>query len=123
MPVYLLQVLNPPKTVLKLIDSIISKFSWGSSSEVKKIHWSTWKPLCLPCNEGGLGIRNLSEICDAFAIKLWIRFRADNSLWSTCMFQKYCKNSFPGTISVKQADSLTWRRMLGVQLIAEQNIF
>lgn len=36
MPVYLLQVTNPPVAVYKLIDSMLSKFVWGTNEKGKK---------------------------------------------------------------------------------------
>lgn len=106
LPVYLLQVCNPPLTVLKMIESLISKFFWGSSTTGKKIHWSKWSPLCLPIQEGGLGLQSLSDLCLAFSNKLLFCFREQQSLWANCLAIKYCKNSFTGDAIPKNSDSL-----------------
>ncbi|KAL0291297.1 UNVERIFIED_CONTAM: putative ribonuclease H protein [Sesamum radiatum] len=68
MPIYLLQVLNPPVSTLQKIEQIFAKFFWGSSTEQKKIHWTKWHNVCYPTEEGGLGIRNLRDMVTAFSI-------------------------------------------------------
>lgn len=106
MPIYLIQVLNPPKTVLKQIDKIIAKFFWGSTEEgSRKVHLSKWRPLCLPISEGGLGVRNMADMCKAFTVKLWFRFRCQNSLWAKCLIQKYCRKTYPGETLLHSTDS------------------
>ena len=75
MPVYLLQVLHPPVTVWKRIEAIFASFFWGSKDTKKSIHWAQWKKLCYPVDEGGLGLRRVSEFSQAFDLKLWFTFR------------------------------------------------
>lgn len=87
-PLYLLQVLKPPDTVIKLIESIMAKFLWGTSNSTKGIHWTRWKNVCLPVNEGGLNIRSLKDMCSEFAAKLWFKFREMNSLWANFLYIK-----------------------------------
>lgn len=84
----------------------------------KKIHWSKWKHVCFPTEEGGLGIRSFCDMCKAFSIKLWIRFREQSTLWAHCMFVKYCKDSCPRLIDKNHSDSLIWKRMMSVTQVA-----
>ncbi|KAL0297129.1 UNVERIFIED_CONTAM: LINE-1 retrotransposable element O protein [Sesamum radiatum] len=51
MPLHLIQVLNPPKTVLHSIEQIMARFFWGSTKNHKKIHWTAWKRICQPVKE------------------------------------------------------------------------
>ena len=123
MPVYTLQVTQPPLSVFKTLDSIISKFFWGTTDTSKKLHWSRWKPLCVPVEEGGLGVRNLEEMCEAFSLKLWFRFREQKSLWAVSLLLKYCKKTSPNLVSKKTTDSVVWKRLLSVRTLAESNCF
>lgn len=87
------------------------------------MHWSSWKPICLPWEEGGIGVRSLADLVKAFSIKLWFRFREQASLWATCLFTKYCKSTIPPLVNVKPANSMTWKRMLEVKDFSENNLF
>uniref|UniRef100_A0A803MS15 Reverse transcriptase zinc-binding domain-containing protein n=1 Tax=Chenopodium quinoa TaxID=63459 RepID=A0A803MS15_CHEQI len=38
--------------------SLVAQFWWGQKQGERKIHWLSWKKLCKPKNEGGLGLRD-----------------------------------------------------------------
>lgn len=59
----------------------------------------------------------------AFTIKLWFRFRENKSLWANFMNEKYVKNIFPGDRTPKPSDSPMSRRLFGVSIIAQENMF
>ncbi|KAL0302293.1 UNVERIFIED_CONTAM: hypothetical protein Sangu_3108400 [Sesamum angustifolium] len=40
MPIYLLQVLNPPVSTIQKLERLFAKFLWGSTTEQWKIHWT-----------------------------------------------------------------------------------
>ncbi|KAI3466941.1 hypothetical protein Pfo_023604 [Paulownia fortunei] len=42
MPIYLLQVLQPPKMVLHRIEQIMARFFWGTYGDQKRMHWISW---------------------------------------------------------------------------------
>lgn len=62
MPIHILFVMNIPKGIFKWLKSIFSNFLCGSRNVIKKRHWVSWRRVCLPVEEGGLGIRDLSEV-------------------------------------------------------------
>lgn len=70
LPVYLLQVLNPPLSVFKAIETLMARCLWGSSDSSKKIHWTNWSKISKPYGEGGLNIKSLKDMSTAFASKL-----------------------------------------------------
>ncbi|KAK4383741.1 hypothetical protein Sango_2748000 [Sesamum angolense] len=80
MPIYLLQVLNPPVSTIQKHERLFARFFWGSTTEQRKIHWTKWHNACFPTDEGGLGIRNLRDVVSAFSYKLWWSLRINNSL-------------------------------------------
>ncbi|KAG2717585.1 hypothetical protein I3760_03G182300 [Carya illinoinensis] len=55
MPIHMLSVMNIPKGVISGLKKILSNFLWGYSAENKKRKWISWKQICLPVEEGGLG--------------------------------------------------------------------
>ncbi|EOY02245.1 Uncharacterized protein TCM_016772 [Theobroma cacao] len=60
-PMYLLQVLKPPVTVIEKIERLFNSFLWGDSNDGKKLHWTAWSKITFPVSEGGLDIRNLRD--------------------------------------------------------------
>lgn len=71
MPVHLLSVLNPSDNILEHLHKIFARFFWSTKEEGKSRHWSSWKNLCLPKEEGGLGFRSLHDVSRALFAKLW----------------------------------------------------
>ncbi|KAL0430780.1 UNVERIFIED_CONTAM: hypothetical protein Sradi_0704000 [Sesamum radiatum] len=123
MPIYLLQVLNPPVSTLQKIEQLFAKFFWGSTTEQKKIHWTKWQNVCYPTEKGGLGIRNLRDMVTAFSYKLWWRVRLNNSLWSQFTISKYCQGFSPSISKLFATDSSIWKRMCTIRTEVQTNIF
>lgn len=71
MPVHLLSICQPPKTILKQIEKIFANFLWGSKDGKQKYHQVAWHRLCFPTEECGIGISSLQDISDRFSAKLW----------------------------------------------------
>ncbi|XP_027174561.1 uncharacterized protein LOC113774198 [Coffea eugenioides] len=68
---HVLAVMDPPKQVLKSLERVMAKFLWGQSDFGSKHHWCSWKNLCYPIFEDGLGIRGFEDMQGAFSCKLW----------------------------------------------------
>lgn len=95
MPIHIFQSLEPTKGALKQIERVVARFLWGSCHSPNKTHWIKWEKVCLPTGEGGLGIRRLKDTVEAFGVKMWWRFREQESLWAKYMAKKYCSVEFP----------------------------
>ncbi|XP_042000002.1 uncharacterized protein LOC121749503 [Salvia splendens] len=96
-PLHIFQAIEPTGGALKQLDQQMARFFWGSTNEKKKTQWIGWDQICCPTAEGGLGIRKFKEVLRAFNIKLWWRFREQNSLWAQYMMVKYCNKASPLT--------------------------
>ncbi|PNY01532.1 ribonuclease H [Trifolium pratense] len=61
-------------------------FLWGGGLEDKKLCWVKWDQICLPKEQGGLGVKNLDLFNRALLCKWKWRFLIDNnretSQWS-----------------------------------------
>ncbi|KAK4394248.1 LINE-1 retrotransposable element O protein [Sesamum angolense] len=123
MPLHLIQVLNPPKAILHCIEQIMAKFFWSTTDQHKKLHWSKWKTICQPVEEGGLGIWRMSDVVTAFTFKLWWRFWSENSLWAKFLKAKYCKGTPPSCPKASIHNSPNWRRMCKVHSNVQEHIF
>ncbi|XP_075079894.1 uncharacterized protein LOC142165180 [Nicotiana tabacum] len=121
MLIHLLSVVNPPNYVIENLHKIFAQFFWSNSVGVKSKHWSSWKNLCLPVEEGGDDFRSLQDVAKALFCKLWWNIKTKPTLWSSYMSQKYCKklNAF---VVPWRAGSHTWRRMLECRDLVEHQI-
>ena len=108
-PVHTLAAISPPKTTLKCIKKVIADFFWGTDKDRKKYHWSSWENLAYPFNEGGIGVRQLEDVCTAFQYKQWWEFRTKKSLWSQFLKAKYCQRANPVAKKYDSGDSIVWR--------------
>ncbi|MDD0148543.1 hypothetical protein PSY31_22920, partial [Shigella flexneri] len=57
LPIYQLLTLQPSSAIIQKIEAMFADFFWGWNESRKKYHWSSWKKICLPIQEGGLGCR------------------------------------------------------------------
>ncbi|XP_057443846.1 uncharacterized mitochondrial protein AtMg00310-like [Lotus japonicus] len=63
------------------IDSMISRFYWGSDVTKRGLNWCKWSKLCRHKSVGGLGFRNLKNFDMALVAKNWWKvYTCPNSL-------------------------------------------
>lgn len=74
----------------------------------------------MPTQGGGLGIRRIEDISDAFAIKAWWLLKSANSLWAIFMRNKYAKQ-LNNNARICYG-SATWKRMYKVKFVANAQI-
>lgn len=120
-PIYLLQVLQPPKAVLIALGRLCNAFLWDHKLNDKRVHWSAWERLCFPQEEGGLGFRSFADVTKAFSCKLWWRLRKNDSMWANFMHAKYIKGCHPLLVELERPLA-SWRRLVAVRSLAESNI-
>ncbi|KAG5580329.1 hypothetical protein H5410_050956 [Solanum commersonii] len=96
LPIHLLSAVTPP----------------GWRNERKKYHWESWKNLSFPYDEGGIGMRNLKDVCKAFQYKQWWSFRSKQTLWGDFLRAKYCQRSNPISKKWDTGESLTWKQLM-----------
>ncbi|KAK4733776.1 hypothetical protein R3W88_008037 [Solanum pinnatisectum] len=81
LPIHILSATTPPSTTIKQIQQIIVDFFWGWRNDKKKYHWASWKNLRFPYAEGGIGVKLMKDVCQAFQFKQWWIFRTRQTLW------------------------------------------
>ncbi|OVA06424.1 hypothetical protein BVC80_8439g7 [Macleaya cordata] len=94
MAIYLLSAVVVPKIVLQQINRLISGFFWGSHEGKPKHNWVSWKAICRPILEGGLGVRYIEDVVNNFRLKSLWNGLEKKSIWASFIIGKYGINNF-----------------------------
>ncbi|XP_057744794.1 uncharacterized protein LOC130962625 [Arachis stenosperma] len=112
-----------PKGVCQEIEKLQRSFIWGDEPNHRKIHLISWKTLCRPKHEGGMGFRKITSMNDAFLMKiLWQMEGEPGKLWVEVLKHKY----YPGgqlknNIRSKSSDSMLWKELVKIWPIYQKN--
>lgn len=113
-PVHSMSTIKLPASTLCKLDKAARDFIWGSSGEGHKLHLVSWKNVCLPKKDGGLGIRTACEMNKALLAKLgWRLLHEKTSLWVQVVSCKYKVGDLQDVAWTKAKSnwSSTWRSM------------
>jgi len=69
-PVHTMSTIKLPSATLDSLDKVSRSFLWGSTTEKRKQHLLSWKKLCSPKKDGGLGIRSAQHMNKALIAKV-----------------------------------------------------
>ena len=111
-PVHTMSTIALPKSTLDGLDKVSRSFLWGSSVTQRKQHLISWKRVCKPRSEGGLGIRKAQDMNKALLSKVGWRLIQDyHSLWARIMRCNYrVQDVRDGAwTKVRSVCSSTWR--------------
>ncbi|VFQ86129.1 unnamed protein product [Cuscuta campestris] len=102
-----------PNKVMKKIMALCRNYLWSSSPEYKKCPLINWEEVCLPKQEGGLGLKNLLKWNQASIMRLiWDIASKKDTLWVKWIHTKYLKGATVWEYSPKQDDCYYWKKML-----------
>ncbi|KAK6117718.1 hypothetical protein DH2020_048570 [Rehmannia glutinosa] len=106
-----LQIFPLPSTVIDRINRLCRVFLWGKNTSPIK-----WSKVCLPSDEGGVGLRDVHSWNKALLAKiLWnIHSKAD-SLWVRWVHSFYLKNQSIWTWNPKNSDSCLLKRICDIR--------
>ena len=95
-----------PAVVISKITSLCRNFLWTDTMIRSKSALVAWKQVCLPKDEGGLGIHDIKARNDSFFAKhLWnIHLKAD-SLWIRWVCHYYIAHASIWSLDAKKTDS------------------
>ncbi|KAL9687628.1 hypothetical protein QQ045_032033 [Rhodiola kirilowii] len=113
MSIYTMSILPVPKTCLRNIERLLSNFLWDSGASSRR-HWLSWDLICTPRQEGGLGLKMLSDIRKAVLAKLAWKFLLNDSAWASYARLRY-KN--------KPKGSALWRAIFPLIQNIRQNSY
>ncbi|CAK8537008.1 unnamed protein product [Lathyrus sativus] len=88
--IFTLSFFKMPSAVSKEVNKILSDFLWGSVEERRKIHWVSWKKVCLPIDKGGLGMKYLPDFNVALLNKWrWRILKGGDEVWLRLLKARY----------------------------------
>jgi len=108
-PLYYLSLFRAPVAVCKSITRIQRRFLWGWGKEKEPISWVSWKMVCKPREEGGLGLRDIQNFNIALLPKWkWRLIGEEKGRWKEMVVSKYGSGSEVPQIPVR-LQSWWWR--------------
>ncbi|GKA15090.1 hypothetical protein Tco_0694837 [Tanacetum coccineum] len=113
MHIYWGSVFILPSRVLLNIEQLMRGFLWNPSNVKKGRSKVTWEVVCLPKNEGGLGIRRLEVFNSALMIAhIWKLLSLKESLWVKWIHEYKLKGRSFWDIPFRGNMSWGWRKIL-----------
>ena len=89
-PLYQFSVALAPKGILKKIRNLQRNFLWGNQKGERKWALVNWKTVCLPKQEGGLGLRDPEDSSRVLGAKMWWRWvNYKSEPWAILWHKKY----------------------------------
>jgi hypothetical protein len=92
MTIYSITIYSWPTSILKSIETWTRNFIWSGNIYQKKLVTVTWKKVCSPQDEGGLGLRSLSTLNDAANLKLCWDLLNSGEDWAMILKSRALRN-------------------------------
>lgn len=109
-----------PQNCIVEIESMCSTFLWSGSPNITSRAKISWEDVCSPYEEGGLGIRRVSDVCKVFQLKLiWRLFTQSSSLWVMWVKQYLIRDDSFWDVRDTGLGSWMWRKLLQVRPLAK----
>jgi hypothetical protein len=119
LPLYFFSFFKAPRCVLQQLVRLQRNFLWGGGADDKRLCWVKWDQVCLPKEQGGLGVKNLELFNMALLSKWKWRFLSDDeAMWADLLRFRYghLPTHLLGTAnySLGAQSSLWWRDVTGM---------
>ncbi|XP_026458773.1 uncharacterized protein LOC113359335 [Papaver somniferum] len=88
-PLYNMAVYKWPSSVIKIREKLIRNFLWSGNGEVRKYKTLSWKKICVPYTEGGLGIRRLKVLNKILMMKMMWKLVYSSDEWALFFTAKF----------------------------------
>lgn len=112
-----------PVSLIKRIQSAVTRFWWDDSLGKRKMAWIAWSDLTKPKALGGLGFRDFQRYNEAALAKLsWRLFKKPDSLLGRMLKGKYYSNGDILSCEISSAASHGWRSVLVGRALLVKNL-
>ncbi|WZY72874.1 hypothetical protein YC2023_005114 [Brassica napus] len=110
-----------PKGCIANIEALCAHFLWSGNIEKKGIAKVAWTTVCLPKQEGGLGVRSIYVWNQVLGLKfIWLLLSNSPSLWTDWHKSIHLTGNSFWAIVPAQTDSWAWKRILKLRPLALQ---
>ncbi|XP_058787037.1 uncharacterized protein LOC131661492 [Vicia villosa] len=114
-PTYVMGCFKLCEDYCKEIESLLSRFWWGSSIEEKIIHWVSWSKMAKAKGLGGMGFRGISDFNVSLLWKhYWRLLTGSSSLLEHVFKIRYYPRTYLLDAKLGYTPSYAWRSILGV---------
>jgi hypothetical protein len=112
---YMLSFYRVPPGVRKKMDMHRAGFLWSGDKNKKKYHMISWPVVCLPKDQGGLGILDL-DIMNISLLSKWLwKLFNEKGVWQSILAGKYLRKITLGQAVAKPGDSHFWQGLMDVK--------
>ncbi|PNX75922.1 ribonuclease H [Trifolium pratense] len=112
-PNYIMSCYKIPEGCCNNIESMLSKFWWGSSENQRKVHWLSWDRMGKSKSKGGLGFRGFSDFNKALLGKqCWRIITDETSLLSSVLKSRYFPKTNFMSANTGHQPSYAWRSLM-----------
>jgi hypothetical protein len=110
---YIMSCYKIPEGCCNNIESMLSKFWWGSSENQRKVHWLSWDRMGKSKSKGGLGFRGFSDFNKALLGKqCWRIMNDETSLLSRVLKSRYFPKTNFMAANTGHQPSYAWRSLM-----------
>ncbi|XP_022003175.1 uncharacterized protein LOC110900598 [Helianthus annuus] len=107
-----------PARVIKEIERRMRRFLWNAGNQGTPRSKVAWKTVCLPKDEGGLGIRSISDVNKALmTAHVWSIINNRQSLWVQWIYSHKLKGRSLWDIQSRGNMSWGWRKILAIRTL------
>jgi hypothetical protein len=112
-----------PKKVVKAIEQRFNQFLWKGQEGGRGGIKVSWDQVCLPKQEGGLGLKKVEDWNKAAVMKhIWNLFTQAGSLWVAWIHSELLKGRSFWTVKIPQDCSWGWRKLLKLRHLRVKQI-
>lgn len=112
-PTYAMSVFRFPKGLCEDLQRQITNYWWGSSNRSRGIHWISWRVLCKPKKDGGMGFRDLTSFNQALLGKIgWRIMQHPDTLLAKVLKARYFRHSDFLHCQLASKPSYVWKSIL-----------
>lgn len=120
---YYLSHISLTKLQSSKCDRLINNFLWGDTDTKKKMHMISWHSVCLPTDQGGLGIKNTYDLNRSLLAKqVWKILHEPHSFFGLFMRAKYGNPSCYEDFKCPNDATTTWKGLFKAFLSIKPNL-
>ena len=113
---YTMSCFKLPDFLCRELNALVSQFWWGQKEKERKMAWISWKKMCTPKSEGGMGFKDLKAFNLALLAKQgWRLNQYPDSLTHRVFKAKYFAKCTFMEAQVGKKPSYVWRSLMAAK--------